>query len=254
MVTRNWKAVVQIGGTVAASLPSSARKATRELDRLSAAQRIDRTERRRLGAEIKSLRKGTQEYKTALAQEAAVKTRLAERSVRMRELGERTRESTGVLGRFGGTLRAIGPYGAAAAAGVGLATAAVTALVAITNKYAAEARELNRTAISLGVDPTELYRTSQALRTVTGDLDAAKRQAAGLATAAQETNLAINNSDLAKADFGQISNGARRAGRRHRVHQVRRLPTSCCGHPRRQCPRRRNRSDCCRPAPGSRLY
>ena len=209
MVTRNWKAVVQIGGTVAASLPSSARRASKELDRLSTAQRIDRLEANRLGAELKSLRRGTQEYRTALAQQAAVKTRLAERSVRIRELGERAGEATGILGRFGGTLKSIGPYGAAAAAGVGLATAAVTALVAITNKYADEARELSRTSIALDVDPGELYRYGAALRTVTGDLASAQQQAAALTSAAQQTRLAQRG--LVNG-FGDIALGASRAG------------------------------------------
>ena len=209
MVTRQWKAVVQIGGTVAASLPSSARKATQELERLTTAQRIDSREARKLGGELKTLRKGTQEYKTALAQQASVKTRTAERSVRIRELGERAQTSGGLLGRFGGVLGRLGPYGAAAAAGVGLAVGAVTALVKITNKYADESRSLSRTAIALDADPELLYRTAAALRTVTGDPESAKAQAAGLASAGQQIRQMRKFGD---PGFGEVGFGLDRAG------------------------------------------
>ena len=201
--------MVSIGGTVAASLPSSARKASQELERLTTAQRLDGREARKLGAEIKTLRKGTQEYKTALAQQAAVKTRTAERSVRIRELGERAQTSGGLLGRFGGVMGRLGPYGAAAAAGVGLATAAVVGLVKITNKYADESRSLSRTAIALDADPELLYRTGAALRTVTGDLESAKAQAAGLASAGQQIRQMRKFGD---PGFGEVGFGLDRAG------------------------------------------
>ena len=209
MVTRNYKAVVQIAGTVAASLPSSARKASAELERLTTAQRIDRLEGNRLKSELRSLRKGTDDYKTALAQQAAIRTRTAERSVRIRELGEASQQSTGILGRFGAGLRSIGPYGAAAGAGIGLATAAITFLVRWMNRAADEARQLNRTGVVFDVDTELLYRSGEALRTVTGDLRSAEQQAASLASGAQQLRQAQMG---LIPGFGEMALGASRAG------------------------------------------
>ena len=209
MVTRNWKAIVSIGGTVAASLPNSAKRATQELDRLSGAQRIDQREARKLGGEIKTLGKGTQDYKTALAQQASVKTRLAERSVRIRELGERAQTSTGLLGRLSGGLARVGPIGAAAAAGVGLATVAITGLAKIANKYAGEVIGLSGLSLALNIDPELLHRQSAGLRTVTTDLKAAEQQAAKVASVGQQARLAQRG--LADG-FGAITLGASRAG------------------------------------------
>ena len=177
MTNRSWKAVVSIGGTVAASLPSSARKATQELERLTTAQRIDSREARKLGVELKTLRKGTQEYKTALAQQASVKTRTAERSVRIRELGERTQTSTGILSRFNGVMGRIGPYGAAAAAGIGLATAAGVGLHKIVSGVSEDARLLSMQSLVLNVDPGRLDKTSRSAAGGDGRLQS--REAAG---------------------------------------------------------------------------
>ena len=138
------------------------------------------------------------------------------------------------------------PYGAAAAAGVGLATTAVAALVAITNKYAAEARQLARTAIGLDADPEQIYRTGAALRTVTGDMDSARQQAAGLASAAQHTT-----PGAAWAWWTVLGHlpGRQSRGSVHRLHQVRQLPASRRRHPAQPGTRHRHRSDRGRPTP-----
>ena len=209
MVTRNWKAVVQIGGTVAASLPSSARRASRELDRLSTAQRIDRLEANRLGAELKSLRRGTQDYRTALAQQAAVKTRLAERSVRIRELGERAGEATGLLGRFGGTLKSIGPYGAAGAAGVGLLGGALVTVKNLLTSVAEEQRGLTLGALPVGETPQAVDRLTEAFRASLGDAEAAKNAALNFLSVQQKIRQA-RQGDV--QGYGEISYGGAQAG------------------------------------------
>ena len=210
MVTRNWKAIVSIGGTVAASLPSSAKRATQELERLSGAQRIDQREARKLGGEIKTLRKGTQDYKTALAQQASVKTRLAERSVRIRELGDRAQQTGGILSRFRGGLASIGPAGAAGAAGVGLITAAGFGLVRMINAQSAKTIGLTRLATVSGLESTEIIeRSSSALRTVTADADAAFAQVANVLSAAQKARLAAEGKG---PGFSDISLGASFSG------------------------------------------
>ena len=210
MVQRQWKATVAIGGTIASSLPSSAKKASAELERLSSAQRIDRRESQRLSSELRTLRRGTDAWKTALAQQSSVKDRLAERSVRIRSLGERTQASTGVLGRFGGVLGRVGPYGAAAAAGIGLATAAAVGLVKILDNFAGQTRQVSLQSTIFGVSTEQLQRDSAALRTVTGDAEQARQQVAGLAKVGQTVRLAAIGQGA--GDFGAISLGASRAG------------------------------------------
>ena len=209
MVTRNWKAVVSIGGTVAASLPSSARKASQELERLTTAQRIDGREARKLGGELKTLRKGTQEYKTALAQQAAVKTRTAERSVRIRELGERAQASGGSLGRFGGVLGRIGPYGAAAAAGVGVLGGALFSVKKLISDVAREQRGLTLAALPVGSTAEEVDRLGEAFRAALGDADQA-RKAAQSFLATQQLVRQQRQGDI--GGFGETALGASRAG------------------------------------------
>ena len=210
MTTRSWKAVVSIGGSIASSLPTSARRATQELEKLSGAQRIDAREAKRLSSEIKSVSRGSQEFKTALAQQAAVKTRLAERSVRMRELGQRAQTSTGLLGRFSGGLARIGPYGAAAAAGIGLATTAAVGLVSIADKFSGFTRGLSLQSTVLGVGTEQIQRDSAALRTLTGDATQARQQVAELGKVGQTLRLAETGQGT--GDYGQIALGAQRAG------------------------------------------
>ena len=209
MVTRHWKAVVSIGGTVAASLPSSAKRATQELEKLSTAQGIDRREAKRLGSEIKSLTKGSQSYKTALAQQGAVKTRLAERSVKIRELGDRAQQTGGRLGRFGGIMARLGPLGAAAAAGVGLAAGAVGGLFALMNKAAGQARTLTRGAVLFDTDTEQIERISAAFTTVAGDAKKGREQTMDLLSVAQRTRQAQKG---IVGGFGEIGLGASRAG------------------------------------------
>ena len=209
MVTRQWKAVVSIGGTVAASLPSSARRATQELDKLTTAQRIDAKEGKRLGAEIKSLTKGSQSYKTALAQQAAIKERTAKRSVKIRELGERTQKTGGILSRFSGGLAGLGPAGAAASAGIGLAAGAVGGLFALMNKAAGQARGLTRGAVLFDTDTEQIERISAAFTTVTGDAKKGREQTMELLSVGQRTRQAQKG---LVAGFGEIGLGASRAG------------------------------------------
>ena len=179
---------------------------------MSAAQRIDAKEGKRLGAEIKSLTKGSQSYKTALAQQAAIKERTAERSVKIRELGERAQKTGGILSRFSGGLAAMGPAGAAGAAGIGLATAAGVGLVRMLNNQSAKTLALTRLATVSGLESTEIIeRSGSALRTVTADADAAFAQVANVLSAAQRARQAATGA-LGPEAYRPIGLGASFSG------------------------------------------
>ena len=176
---RGLKAVVSIGGTVAASLPTSAKRAAQELDRLAQAQARDRRESRRLSLEMRSLSRSSQAYSQAAQQQRMLRERMAERGVQIRGLGEQAGQATGLLGRLGSVIGRLGPWGAAAGAGIGVASAALVGLGRAIDADAASARRLEDTSISTGASTDEIYRLTRGLQTLTGDYERAESAAAG---------------------------------------------------------------------------
>ncbi len=183
MTTSRLRAVVSIGGEVSRTLPTSARRAATELDRLAQAQANDRREAQRLRLEMRSLSRSSQAYARATEQQRELRQRMAERGVQIRDLSQRAGQATGILGRFGATVGRLGPWGAAAGAGLGIASGAIYAISSAINSEAAAARRIEDVAISTGASEDEVYRLGRGLQTLTGDYDQATQAAAGYLTA-----------------------------------------------------------------------
>ena len=103
----------------------------------------------------------------------------------------------------------LGPLGAAAAAGVGLAAGAVSGLFALMNKAAGQARTLTRGAVLFDTDTEQIERISAAFTTVAGDAKKGREQTMDLLSVAQRTRQAQQG---IVAGFGEIGLGASRAG------------------------------------------
>ena len=188
---RRLRAVVSIGGEVSRSLPTSARRASQELDRLAQAQARDRREAQRLRLEMRSLSRSSQAYGRAVEQQRQLRERMAERGVQIRDLAAQSGQATGVLGRFGATMGQLGPWGAAAGAGIGLAAAAVYGLGRAIGAEAQAARRIEDISITTGASEQDVYALTRGLQTLTTDYDDAQSAAAAFFAGQSRIRLAL---------------------------------------------------------------
>ena len=211
-MARAVKAVIEISGRVAGSLPASMRQLGSEIGKLTTAQQKDLVAARQLRDERSKLSRGSQEYTAISGRLAAVTSRLDYRTNRIAELGAAQRGATRTTGRLssrmqglGNTLGAVTPrVGGLAGSltglvgrlgpvgiGVGALAGGVLALGAALNSAGREAKTLLQDAAITGVDVEQYQRAAGIFDRVTESTAEARREVASLARRINDTRLAL---------------------------------------------------------------
>ena len=150
MTTRNIKAVIEVGGQVAASLPSATRRARAELKSLEDAQRGDVAQLRTLRQSLSYVAEGSESYNRRQQEIAQTQERLDFRTDKI--VGARDAlkgagtEAGGFRGRLMQVRGVLGPVGIA----VGAATGLIVGLAAAFRGAGRQANELTNTAALYG--------------------------------------------------------------------------------------------------------
>ena len=211
-MARAVKAVIEISGRVAGSLPASMRQLGSEIGKLTTAQQKDAVASRQLRDERSGLRRGSQEYAAVSARLAAVQGRIDYRTNRIAELGAAQRVATrstgrlsgrmqglgntlgavtprigGMAGSLTGLLGRLGPVGI----GVGALAGGVLALGAALNSAGREAKVLLQDAAITGVDVEQYQRAAGIFDRVTESTAEARREVSALARRINDTRLAV---------------------------------------------------------------
>lgn len=182
------KAVVEIGGRVEESLPDGVHRVTSELAALRAEQRADIRQSTLLQNTLKNLNKGTGQYANVSKDLAATQARIGDRGQalieKQQELQEVSGGLTGTIRGLVGRVRALGPAGAIAAAGITTVTVAAGTAVKAMLSLNAEVQQL-QSLTARGADSESIQRLSRGLVQATGDMKSAQTAAAGLGTSVQ---------------------------------------------------------------------
>ena len=186
MVSRNIKSTITIGGAVAASLPSSTKKAVKELDRLKVVQAADTAESKRLQSALRGLGKGTDDYKVRLQQLKDVQSRINYRTDEIGKAGVAARKTSGgvegLTNRFSALRSGLGPVGI----GLGVVTGIALGLGAAFSKAGAEANSILITSARFGVSAEALQRGAAYMRSFTQDAAAGRQHFESLLKVGQD--------------------------------------------------------------------
>ena len=176
MVSRNISTVITVGGSVAASLPSSMKRAVAELDRLKLAQQQDVAESNRLRTALRGLSRNSDEYRLRTQQLKDVQERINLRVDRIGEAGVAARTASrgvgGLTNRLSALRAGLGPAGLA----LGAVTGIMIGLGAAFSRAGAEANDILITSSRFGVSAESFQRGAAYMRTFTQDAGRARRQ------------------------------------------------------------------------------
>ena len=157
---REIKSVITVGGAVASSLPSSMKRATKELERLTFAQRQDEREARRLQRSMRGLGRGTDEYKRKAAQLVGVQQRLDFREGDITKAGLAARGAGskvgGLASGFTNLARGAGPAGIAIGGIIGI----LGGLTAVLTSAGREAQDFLNLSTITGATTDALQKTA----------------------------------------------------------------------------------------------
>ena len=173
MTARNLKTVVTIGGTIAASLPTSAKRAGQELNRLTVIQKEEVAEARRLKTELSGLTKGTDQYRSTAAQLRGVQERINLRVPDIDKAGEASRSTSKGLAGMLGNLKSLHPAALATAGSLGLIAGAGLAVHTAIAGTAREGTELANTVALTGANLEKYQQLGFIYQTLTGDAEQA---------------------------------------------------------------------------------
>ena len=211
-MARAVKAIIEISGRVAGSLPASMRQLNSEIGKLTTAQQKDAVASRQLREERATLRRGSQEYAAVSGRLAAVQGRIDYRTNRIAELGAAQRGATRDTGRLSGRMQGLGnTLGAVtprvgglagsltgllgrlgpAGIGLGLLAGGALALGAALNSAGKEAKALLQDAAITGVDVEQYQRAAGIFDRVTESTAEARREVSALARRINDTRLAV---------------------------------------------------------------
>ena len=231
--SKNLRTTITIGGSIASSLPSSTKRAVKELDRLRLAQSQDVQEANNLKTAVRGLARGSDDYRTRVAQLHAVQERINFRTDKIGAAGIAARTAGGgvgsLVGRLGALKAGLGPVGLA----LGGLTGIALGLGAAFTKAGAEANSILLTSARFGVSSEAFQRGTAYLRTFTQDAGVARQQFEGLLKVGQDfervrygeqldprkflaaSRLGINVNDLIRGEldptalFEQVTRGFR---------------------------------------------
>ena len=169
MTTRNIKAVVEVGGEVAASLPSATRRARAELKSLEDAQKGDVGKLRSLRQSLSYVSEGSDTYNRRLQEIGQTQQRLDYRTDKIIGARDALQGAGGEAGGFRGRLMqvraALGPVGIA----LGAATGLVVGLAAAFRGAGRNANELTNTAALYGQTVENIQRRRNLFQYFTQD-------------------------------------------------------------------------------------
>ena len=201
-MVQRLSSVISIGGSIAASLPSSSRRANREVSRLTSVQKEYETEAKSLDRQLKQLARtqgrNSDAYRQMADRSKAVEARLSSVNQDLTKANVQARSgSTGLtkfIGGLSGIAKGAGPVGI----GLGVAVGAVGAFTAAIGKTATEVRDLNSAAALTGASTDDLYRLGAGFEQITGSAGKANAAAADFASlgARIQEGLAWNPSSL----------------------------------------------------------
>ena len=181
MTSRDIKSTIAIGGTIAASLPSSMKRAAQELQRLRTLQAEDEAQARKLRRELGLLSKGTDEYATKTAELSSVTGRLNLREDDLTKAGIAARDAKGGVGGLASGFGALRSAAVPAGLALGFVTAVAASLVGILGKASGEAHDLLQVTTLTGAEVEGYQRLTGYLREFTQDAGVARTAAASIA-------------------------------------------------------------------------
>ena len=211
-MARAVKAVIEISGRVAGSLPASMRQLGSEIGKLTTAQQKDVAAARQLREERSQLSRGSRDYAAVSQRLAAVQGRIDYRTNRIAELAAAQRGATRDTGRLSGRMQGLGnaigavtPRAGGLAGsltglagrlgpvgiGVGALAGGVLALGAALNSAGREAKDLLQDAAITGVEVEQYQRAAGIFDAVTESTAEARREVAALARRINDTRLAV---------------------------------------------------------------
>ena len=180
MTSRNIKAVIEVGGQVAASLPSATRRARAELQSLEQAQQGDVRQLRSLRQSLSYVSEGSETYNRRLQEIGQTQEGLDYRTDKIIQAREALQGAGGEAGGFRGRMmqvRAVlGPVGIA----VGAATGLIVGLASAFRGAGRQGNELINTAALYGQTVEDIQKRRNLFQYFTQDAGTAQAAARNL--------------------------------------------------------------------------